>query len=378
MLKLIPETLTPENPTVLLRWCIEKADQEALIAAKAIKPRILIVVLYKNGAEDRHLLPLDQVGAYVGFRFPGTHKVFAMLVWSKQPREMMSTLLQRSDPMNYNKRVINFDGEGFYHFDGVRWECFEIDPAEPLQVSVDKGHFAPDPPKWWKDYVNLLFDHPAVDQCQFRRRAAISVTLKPFLLLVFLVGAFLCCLIVLIVGVLLLARGLTPLKVFNLEPNEIWHPVDVGSKLTYRFSLWSWEDKQGNPKPWRLFLTPLAGVLYYGLIKYFPGHFSPASVSLGVLVGMGICFGIVNFVAWYANHERKKVRYLNGLSEEEVERIRLEKEDAFRKKVQEAYRVVSCSTDAQAVKLEAIPLGRRTLRLYYQASKRKVCKFYAG
>lgn len=398
MLKLIPENSAPENPTVLIRWCIEKSDRDEMLQLGASVPHVLMVVAYENGAEDRYLRPLDEAMAHVGFRFPGTHKLFARVVWTSDMKMARAKMFDRANSRQYENWVLDAEADQFR--DSLPWfseGCTKMKPAETLQVAIDKRYFASEPPKWVRWWVNLPYDNPPRDQCAFRKRAVLAFTLMPFAITVFCVIGFLVSLASLVYGVLFLARGLHPLTVFKLfEPNRVLREVNIRG-WERRYSYWSLEDSNGRSKKWRLLLTPFAGLVYFAVIEFFHrrtgmgrlevlifawnsvigavmSRFGAIVFVLVLVAAIGL---IINLLDRRSAHQKNTERRLRNDPKYMKELLRKEEEER-RNYLETALRHVTCSTQAKAVNIAGIPLRKRTFRLYFQETKRKVCRFYAG
>src|SRR3989344_4911110 len=151
MLKLITDSMNPENPTIPIRWCIDPSDRVKLLEFGADNIHVLIVTAYENGAEDRQVRPLAEAMTYVGFRFPGTHVIHARLVWphnSKHVKKMVGWFLERQNPRKYENEVLDYERTEIKVCGHVSTNIKELSAAESLDVLVDVGHFAKEPPEW--------------------------------------------------------------------------------------------------------------------------------------------------------------------------------------------------------------------------------------
>lgn len=377
MLKLITEGQTPNNPTIPIRWCIEPSDRAKLIKFGADNIHILISVAYKNGAEDRQLRPLDEAMTYVSFRFAGKHTIFARLVWWPDLKQMRSNLLQRSDRWKYQIEVLNYDRNTLLdHFGGVHHKCFDLPAAEPLDIMFGKGFFAKEPPKWVSDWVDGIYTFPSVDSCQFRRRAHFAFLIQPFIWLILEVFFRLVALVPLLVGAVLLARNLNPRAVLSGKPNEVWPKEWVAHR--YGRSLWIARDDKGRLKLHRVFVSPLF-FLCLGVLMYY----SSISGVVLFLVSFLIVFVPLFLVILFALNKigervsaRKEFKQTPGY----LEKVRLEVEENRRRRLDEAYRYLTCpkaNEIQKATTIGSLPPERRTLRLRFYDLKRGLCRPYA-
>lgn len=408
-MKLLIESTSPENPTVAVRWCLNKAEREALISVKE-QVFVLIVIAYEKGAEDRFLCRLEEAMTHLVFRFAGKHKVFSRLVWRMQnetDQTMEAAIMQRKDANSFHAEVLRYERDGLNSFIShtVSQESHALELAETLDVEVDAGHFAPEPPQWLKEWVNMMFRTPPRDQCEFRKRMIYAFTVQPLLALIFWLVYTVAAVISLLVGASLLARGLhlRSLWVGN-DDGWVWRKVHVGWEK--RVSFWSLEDEKGNRKPWRLLVTPLVlgieavtleyfhrqtGMGYYELLQivgqWVLGKAGSGLVALwaGLLVNLSYLFiaigvaavllVVVVLFAWYAAREalkRKELEASPDLKKLEEERL----ETSRRMERERVFEYLTCST-SMVPSVKALPPKRQTFRLRFQDFKRDVCRPYA-
>ena len=405
-MKLLMESVTPDNPTVAVRWCLNKAEQEALLKVKE-RVFVLISIAYENEAEDRFLCSVEEAMTHLVFRFAGKHKVFSRLIWSFSDeiarRKFESILLERMDSVTYSTQVLSYHHTEFqdgFAYSVVDADCFSMGSAEVVEIDVDKDHFAKEPPQWLKSWVNEMYNTPPRDQCEFRRRAIWAFSAQPLIILVAFVLYFTIATICLFVGVSLLARGLQPR--FILQPGVgkdefVWKSIEIN--YTKRLSLWSWEDKMGNLKPWRLLVTPLFLVVETLILEYWHarldmGYFEMMLTAGRVVLGAGWKLILANFfllviavvivvavavamflIARYVAQEKAKQKEIEE-SPELRATLERQREEAWMKVREEAYAYLTCST-SMVPSLKALPSKRRTLKLRFQDMKRDVCRPYA-
>lgn len=432
MLRLITDQQVPENPTIGVRWCIDPKDKAKLLELKAANVHVLIVVAYANGAEDRHLCSLGDAMTYVMFRFPGTHTVFARLVWAEEFAKMEKYLLERSSRSNYQNHMLDHKRTGFRenignqyyeedekrHFIDQRY--IEVEPFE-LNVEVGKEHFAKEWPDWVKWWVNLPYAYPPVDQCQFRERMPFAVLVQPFGVAFFLLVRNVFGFVYFALGLLLCARGLNlwPL-VHPLEKEfaDIWPKVllektDGQKTPPWRRSAWIVENRRGKLKLHRLFVSPLLFAIVFGVLTFLRWRLEMDYLELIAFAAAWVAERIQAFIAWVdfdivlgllmmaaisgaitavfiflpyrliARYYRKKAAEQEALesSPEYQEARRQEAEAARLRALQDAYRYLMCpmaSEPALQVDVKALPPERRTLRLRFLALKRDICRSYAG
>src|SRR3989344_4161029 len=184
MLRMLKD-IKPGNPTIGIRFCIDPVDRANLIEHRVVEPYVLLVVAYQNGYdEDRQLVPLSQIMTYVGFRFPGKHRVFARLVWSSSNSlTLRKKILEQNSRGKYEYQVLDALRDAFRDkIVSVDQKALSID-CDEFEIDVPRGYFAKEPPNWLKWYANWGYKYLPVDECEFRKRAYVAglPKLVPFL-----------------------------------------------------------------------------------------------------------------------------------------------------------------------------------------------------
>ncbi len=416
MLRLLTDKGGLDNPTIPLRWCIDPSDRAKLLEVKATQVQVLITVAYENGAEDRQLRPFEEAMTYVGFRFPGKHLIFARLIWpySNQMKKLRKEVLSRRNSRYYEEDILDADRtEIKEYFSSVPFGASKLPQADPLEVEVDKGHFAAEPSQWLQRYVNLWFDFAPVDQCAFRRRMIGAFTYQLIVMLFWWTVKAVVRMAVFLGSALVVARDLDWRQVFLGDIDEIWPTVympQYGFKrpLIHMRSAWSVQRADGKWVPFRLLISPAAFLLYFATIHIVHerldiGYLSALMVVLWapakfffqlalelkllgwvLLVKIGLTLGaiLVASVAVVALSIWLGLRQLEyqKTAEYKSEQKRLAEERAERS-INDAYRYLTCPTSAEAsyaATLKALPPERRTLRLRYYETKRAICRPFAG
>lgn len=184
--------------SVPITWCL---DKELLQEVKGYKdPHIVISVLPEdsrfNFKENRYVVPLKDMMAYVSFRTPGKNKIYAYLEKEK-PTDILDKLQSKFETTvvhdgEYARFIVGRTymdevPENYVDDNGVeqtRWAEKEVVvPAKPhalpLEVNVPAEYFAKEPAQWEKSWVLWLLKDKGIDQCSFRRRRIFAYT--PFL-----------------------------------------------------------------------------------------------------------------------------------------------------------------------------------------------------
>lgn len=426
MLRLIPDQPNPENPTIGLRWCLDPKDIHKLRELGVANVKVLIVVKYENGSEDRHLSSLDEAMAYVMFRSSGKHRIFARLFWAKDAKRMERYFLERHSRASYSYSVLDYEGDGFksnigqrygepdVHEDHVDYRYKEVEGFE-MDVEIGAEHFAKQWSNWVTSWANMVYPYKAQDQCQFRRRLIGAFTWQPFFVLFLFALRTVLGLSIALVGLLVCARGLTLrplLKINDFDSlDQIWPRIDIryahgGFRRSAR-SAWIVENQYGESKPGRLLVSPIFLLLYFlvfavisertgmtyvellltasrAVAQYFVEvwrliYADLFSFILPVVAVVAVVCAIVYFSKRFYQRKLRERQRLESSPEYLAEQLRL-REEARLKALEEAASYLMCpkvSDPALAVSLMALPKQRRTFRLRFQALKRDLCRPYA-
>src|SRR3989344_9264558 len=147
----IDKDIRPGNPTIAIRFCLDMADRSKIAELGVKDIRVFLVVVYENGQEDRQLLPLKDILAYVAFRYPGKHRVLARLVWGDRMDDTEKFLLNRIKRREYECRVLDYGNERFeehlHNFADFSPISSEIQGDE-FEVEMPHEYFAKEPSPW--------------------------------------------------------------------------------------------------------------------------------------------------------------------------------------------------------------------------------------
>jgi hypothetical protein len=375
-------------------WCLDKRDLEYLESREIPKKdvHVLIVVAYEDGLhEDRYLAKLTDPMARVGFSYPGKHKVFARLVWpgwSTNPKQavtkMRNQILHLDSPHSYHNRVLNYDRTEILNEANrmdISGSIKEIDPFE-ISVEVDKEHFAPEPPKWLKRWVNLWFTYKQRDECNFKWRALFAFTIQPIPMAIWVTLLFLRNLLAwfvfqIILGMRGIDHSLLVHPFTTPEPENLCPLVHLKNykEGVGEQSSWYLEDADGNRRPWRLAMNPLLiSLVWMALVLMY--HFvTTASFSvllwtggtvIGVLLGVFLLPRLLQSIL---------ARIEKGWEEKEKALV------ASRIQYEDLKTLVACSPERMRQgppNPDLIPKENLSIRLRVANYKAKSCRRYAG
>lgn len=172
--------------TIPVSWCVKPEHFPELIKQFGNNPKVVLVIApiknYNISKEIRKMVPLRELMTYLEFKTPGQHRIWAFLV-----NQNNMYLDKRSRGYIYS--VLNDDGNDWsaeFNIIGTDENGnnkYQPKAAATLDVNIPFKAFAPEPPEWEKKWVNHFFDYKATDQCDFRRRRLFAYSIQPFLIL---------------------------------------------------------------------------------------------------------------------------------------------------------------------------------------------------
>lgn len=394
MLRMLKD-IKPGNPTIAIRFCLDPGDQAKIAELKDMTVYVFIVIAYENGSEDRQLVPLDQLMTYVGFRYPGKHIVFARLMGQYIKGSLENKLLVKHSYSHYENIVLNYERNDFKQSleddFGLKTGCSEIQ-GDDFEIEMPKEYFAKEPPMWLKRWANLWHKYKSVDQCEFKKRVAIAFSVKWIGVLFFLIFRS-------VVGVCMYLAGLF-LGIRKLDFSPIIHPWKsslnyIWTRYTrfrtdnYSSHSWIFSDRDGNTRIKTFFVSPPFLTSCWGALYYLSHHFGMTYKEMFMfvmqqIIGLGLIgFAIVTAIAAVVFLIVKAIArysaYISAYYDSSEYKAKIMAE--LERRRQETLMLLACprvDQADQAVNLRAIPLSRRTLKLYFYDTKRKVCKPFAG
>ncbi|MHB8651753.1 MAG: hypothetical protein ACYC8S_01320 [Minisyncoccota bacterium] len=260
--------LTSASPVFAVRWCLDRSEVERLKELEAENIHVLFVIRYEGCfLEDRQLVPLDQMLAYLTFRRPGEHTVFAKVVWrnagSKPEKALKQAVLSKFNSGHYLNKFLNYDRTGFSERllsgNGVK----TLRCTNKLTVTVPREHFPKEQPEWLKQAVNAWYEYPAVDPCQFRRRLpSLLPKAVAYGCWFFISMVTRACFAFLMLGIF----GMRGVKF-----STIFHPLrdgigDVNAGVLW-WNSWYTHTKEGNRRKWVDYLLPVISVVGFVFIN---------------------------------------------------------------------------------------------------------------
>jgi hypothetical protein len=379
------------NPVLPVRWCLSKSETEMLKSKEAKTIHILFVIAYEGtDLEDRSLVPIDQMMAYLNLRRPGKHTVFAKVVWSRggpQAKEYLLQLVRKYSYRSHEKRLLDRESHNLvsdeYFYDN---HCVNVLPhTEKVEVMVPKEHFPPEPAEWWKNIVNLGYSYPPIDQCEFRQRTM----LLPLRIVIFGIGAVISTVAKIVAALFFALCGMR-----GIDFKAILHPFskEVGDVIENVDGNNSWFERTADGRPRKsgliyalhpmiyivgFVIITIVGWYYeisYGeMLRFIPVLLATLKEVLFQL-GIPIIFSFLFTVSAFFLFKRLAARRFQKAHVSSADEWDQKKKDA---KYDDLYKLLACRNGISA-DLSAIPMKNRTFHLRFLDIKAKICRPFAA
>jgi|GEM_PF-3156574 len=413
---------------VPVRWKLSESLIQR-IASEAEKPYMLLAVSHGRNEMSRHLVSLKAGMTYLQMRRPGVNTIHATVVWkcewiTDSPKDLiMNTddfgrykmdVLQTGHPdesslreqiyqarmQRYDIADADSDLEAMLEVERLENELDIVLTQDPvlvlrssfdavnsirgtsatIDVDVPQEMFAPDPHKWVLWFTDLYpWLRKTRDQCDVRRRALVTAFTLPFVAAAFAVAwAAVRLFGLLAIAALLLAgkRNINYSFLYSwreFNPASIWadlKPSFFTKKKVEKEASW-WESRAGEmvdsyePRhPAFGALSPIV-ILFLALPQFVISGWSLRAFIM-TAVAMAILAGLHTLVEIGSSRSQAK----RDTARRKAEQATDENAAASSKLATE----LKTLTESGPAKLSAMPVGRRTVKLGYQATKAFVCK----
>ncbi len=406
------------DAVITVRWCGSPALIAELKKEQVTKPYVLLVVRpftwvqesgkrFKqyHGQSLRRLVPLTSELAYISLSRPGLNEIMATVVYNKHGYGHLlelNPLFLSGGPFSYSTHIFDWGNPNGRPEDlltkvrrttrsSSEYTARIVTAAtDTIDVEVPKELFAKEYPNWVKAFVGKFFTKPAVDQCHMRRRFLWSMAFA----LPYFIFAYFARLVQLGVG------GWLGLR--KMHVRSFFHPLKYGFNdvtTDQDKPIWFFKD-DGTPRPfWAMCLNPvtpvvlglilwgigtihmtrngeIVGIIGWDWWQYFVlaavlhvGLACVALVLLGVLVVVSFVVGM-SLTAALKRQASRRLEKHRALAKQQRE----ERKQADLKALERELTGMACQPTPSMVSLDALPKEKRTLRLYLQDTKRKVCR----
>ena len=397
MLRLFTENPETSQAVFPIRWCVDKDDLVRLEKTEVKNPQLFISV-ERNGREtDRMIVPLSRMMDYIELHSTGKHTIHACIIWNRSNESPASKLkrvwLTRSSVDSFRRFVYesNWDVEerqAADKFSPYLLDRFETDydpqSVTSLDVVVGNEFFAKEPPAWEKRWVNLWFEWPARNQCEFKKRRFLAYPIQPPVVALFIIW------LVLVRTAFAIISGLLGRRYIKISP--IWHPFrdetrEVGPYPYWgkRFNFFLTGNDGEDRSVWFLFLHPISvaiwGALLYLMIR---AEFLKSLAWIAVVLAIGFLvtkvaspvFGRLNNwfkkVAGKLDKEFSSWLERNATKREVRELVAVQ---AVRTETRRVLEALVCDAEVPLpVSVRALPIQKQTVYLKFKEVKARVCR----
>lgn len=383
------------NASAPIRWCVDKETAQSLKEQGIKNPQVLLIFSQLNPTtgrvyEHRELYPLDQLMAYISLQKPGECRVYGFIVWnSTESRKTLKQVLQKENK-KYCYRILDITRNRIgdtldyqYQYDapdtvGVGQVHIEGEFAF-VDINVPRDIFA-SYPEWLVKWVNMWHEDSPEDQCQFRRRFIFFLFPKMWIM----IAAFLLNWVISVAGYAVLTFcGFT-----RLDHGPILHPVEQIFGKVFESAGHNWFYTRRTTVE-KLFLVPLCPPILtalWWLGAKIATDFGGSLVSVALIATVVGFFWTIASIVYSSRFVKNK--YVRKPFEVAFDILLwiAEKVDNVLDKIydliyvddqmysNESLVICPCEKDNLTASINNIPVRKRSLRLWYQSIKEKVCK----
>jgi len=315
---------------------------------------------------------------YLTFSSPGKHSIQAVVVADPEDEEagyVKKRVLQSDSRWGqYQHRVVNNSGE----LDLSQIEIHSIEDSGSIEIEISKEFFAPEPPAWLLNWVTLWWGSKIRDQCDFRRRVIFAFTIQLLLVVVWVISSYAISIVLSTVALLCGRREIgweVAFHPYDYDPLDALPQEIFGNEGSIFFS--NKKGKWRHPSlallapifPVSVFLT-LLGITFnawtrwtlsYSLLELaLAAVVIPLIFSIGLLVLPPILRFLGSILGITINKAIEKLE-----ENEKRELLRID------------FDAIVCDGIPTSFSIHDLPKKKRTLHLYYEDMKTRVCKPFA-
>lgn len=321
-----------------------------------------------NMAEWRGCCKLSEMMAYVTFYRPGVNRIFAYLTTSESA---VANWMERKNG-KWENEVILFPQSWTPEEKLPTWDYKVLvankdENCDDIQIDLPSECFAKEPSEIEKTWVNWLFRHKAVDQCEFRRRRIFAYTIQPLLFVLLMVFRIVVALGCLSCG----CKGINWAVITKPLYFDNWDLVGGIDGSIFHFNK--------LPEPLSFLFVPMIPLgTIGGLLGYFVGH-SIIKGLIGILFGAFILPAVTSlglfltFAFLYFKIGRRFLDFLDKIVESREEAKRRAWEEWNRQQQE----LMSCSSTKIIRGIGDLPRSKRTIKLRFNGVKAMVCRPFA-
>lgn len=296
-----------DNADVPVRWCITPDFVTKMENDKVVDPHILLVsVDSKSGEMSRHLVPVAELMTYVRFQRAGEMKLYGWIIDGKVGRKELHRQFMMKKRGEWNTNLINpYDGTPEDSIPGVYI-------GTSRTVDIPANVFGKEPSPGLKWFVNLWHKGRPQDECHFRKRFLLAISLKWIAMLVFSLVA---------ISVRTAAASVVSLMGWSHTANwkYVWRPFKYTMGMVIRTDGWDgfdfscrgfWENQRflwyrkigknifgDDLKIVHLMMMPFTPIIPLVTFGIFYLHFGWASdAAIATLITLGVMTAVCTFI----------------------------------------------------------------------------------
>lgn len=391
----IPD-LDASTGSIPVTWCLDLEDINEMMLDFKTEPTVLLIVApsgmkYTARRENRYVVSLKDLMTYISFKTPGENKIFAM-VFNKSEKEIRKRFLCKSGDGVYRASALNYDGSDFAD-DGDSWytkHCELSTIRTVINVNVPEEAFAVPPSQWEMNWVLWMVPDKGSDQCAFRKRRLLAYTIQPFLFACnYLIRIFLT-----FISASLALRSCTLKFLTSPLQTDLSDSIELFSEKSFLI---------GNKKLCLLDKDNTIKIIFklycYGIRNFIGLIFLPALWM--ILVPIISIIGLKTFISFclttlflilvamvvlpismipYQLFKSIRCFFSKKIDSNVVEKPLVKKVSTPLFTAQDI-EYITCNpvnTHVSYVKVDALPIAKRSFRLRFQQLKSKVCRPFSG
>ncbi|HAU66489.1 TPA: hypothetical protein DCW61_04025 [Candidatus Uhrbacteria bacterium] len=386
MLKIQIKEPSTQTGSICVSWYVDPKLLQLLDGLCVEKPYVLLITAptgdrYDIGKEQRTLAPLKDGMSYVSFATDGENVIHAVVVWDyKQDEKELKRIVLRKYCREWNRELLDYNGEKIDSRWREYWGIIDVEEqdsrfkqyaTDSLNVPVPAGCFAKPAPAWEQPWVNLWFQEPPINECEYDKRRLWAYSIQPPIMFLNWILRVSLTLIALLSGF----RQINWTPVFHLLSNGISETLENFKNPNY-FWPKSWgKTTLGSCARMQLVtLSPPFLLSIIGSIWFFERTDLKTSLFLtaefyGKLFATTACLFFIGLILWSIIKTMRKV--IKPKSTSPSHRIPAQR-DYMRPE-----NVEFLSSHKGPRTYSTLPRQRKTVQLWFKDTKARRCKPFA-